>query len=113
MYICPISIFKGNHMAIQLVRTTVRLLPKHEAWIESVAKEKQRAFAEVLRECVSSTLRKRGKYMETYTSNTKPKAVYLAKNQLDLIAARCKTHGGTMSGLVRHSIDEQMRICPA
>lgn len=96
-------------MGIQLVRTTVRILPKHEAWLEATAKGKQRALAEVLRDCVATTLQARGKQMETYASGTKPKAVYLAKKQLELIADRCKSHGGTMSGLIRHAIDEQMK----
>lgn len=96
-------------MGIQLVRTTVRILPKHAAWLEATAREKQRAAAEVLRDCVAATLRKRGRHVETYASNTKPKAVYLGKSQIDKINSRCNTHGGTMSGLIRRSIDDQMK----
>lgn len=110
MYIYPISIFKGNYVGIKLVRTTIRILPRHEAWLEATAKGRQRALAEVLRDCVAATLQQRGKHMETYASGTKPKAVYLAKKQLDLIVSRCKSHGGTMSGLIRHSIDEQIKM---
>lgn len=95
-------------LTTQLVRTTVRLQPKHAAWLESAAREKQRPEAEVLRECVATTLLKQGRYMETYASNTKPKGVYLAKKQLDLIVVRCKKHGGTMSGLIRCAISEQL-----
>jgi len=104
-------LYKKVNMATQLARPTIRLLPRHEVWLEATAREKQRSLAEVLRACVASSMRKRYKHMETYASDTKPKTVYLARKQLDVIAARCQTHGGTMSGLIRRAIDEQMYAC--
>jgi len=94
-----------------LVRTTIRILPSQVEWLEKKAIVKQRTFAEVLRECIQKFIATPNitSNAQTYASNTVPKAVYLGKNQLDHIETRCKTNGGTMSGIIRQAIDSRMK----
>jgi len=93
-----------------LKRTTIRILPIQQAWIEKKAIANQRAFAEVLRDCIDKAMcLTEHKNVGTYASNTVPKAVYLGSRQLSSISTFCEANGGTMSALIRHAIDLSMR----